>query len=232
MDNTLDLKMCMEKLAGKCPVFHSEFDFQFALAWEIKEEYGNAEIRMEQPLKYDEPVYDEQLKATGETKETTANIDIVVHFDKEMIPIELKYLKTESKFEVNGEVFNLKSHGGAGTRYDCIKDIQRIEGVLANNGNTNKGYTIWLGNRDYCFRHKDDESFNISEGEKLAGEVKWANEEARKKVSPSRQNSITLKNTYTLNWVNYFNDSQKDKYKEFLKQPHSEFKYCLTEIGE
>jgi hypothetical protein len=40
----------MTALSSTRPVFHSEADFQFALAWAIKELNPSAEIRLEYPF--------------------------------------------------------------------------------------------------------------------------------------------------------------------------------------
>ena len=37
----------METLKHRRPIFHSEADFQFALAWEIQSAYPRAQVRLE-----------------------------------------------------------------------------------------------------------------------------------------------------------------------------------------
>ena len=42
----LDINKIMYQLSRWRPIFHSEADFQFSLAWMIKEQYVNVNIRM------------------------------------------------------------------------------------------------------------------------------------------------------------------------------------------
>ena len=41
--NENEIKEVMKKLSKDRPIFHSEDDFKFSLAWEIKEEYEKKE---------------------------------------------------------------------------------------------------------------------------------------------------------------------------------------------
>ena len=43
----LDIDKIMYQLSRWRPIFHSEADFQFSLAWMIKEQYPNCDIRLE-----------------------------------------------------------------------------------------------------------------------------------------------------------------------------------------
>ncbi len=47
MGLTLDIDEIMCQLSKCRPIFHSEADFQFSLAWMIKEQYPNCDIRLE-----------------------------------------------------------------------------------------------------------------------------------------------------------------------------------------
>ncbi len=40
----------LKKLSGIRPIFHSESDFQFALAWKINDMYRDFNIRLEYPM--------------------------------------------------------------------------------------------------------------------------------------------------------------------------------------
>ncbi len=46
----MDLTAITERLSNKCPVFHSESDFQHAIAWEVHEAHGTADIRLLVPF--------------------------------------------------------------------------------------------------------------------------------------------------------------------------------------
>ena len=43
----LDINEILNLLSKWRPIFHSEADFQFSLAWMIKEQYPNCDIRLE-----------------------------------------------------------------------------------------------------------------------------------------------------------------------------------------
>jgi hypothetical protein len=45
----IDIKNILKDLAVRRPVFHSEADFKFALAWAIQEADGEAKVRLEYP---------------------------------------------------------------------------------------------------------------------------------------------------------------------------------------
>lgn len=47
MGLTLNIDRVIYELSKRRPIFHSETDFQFSLAWIIKEQYPNCDIRLE-----------------------------------------------------------------------------------------------------------------------------------------------------------------------------------------
>ena len=110
--NFFDIDKCLLSLSKKRPLFHSEADFQFALAWEIQLAYPQANVRFEYAPK----------------DFSNMHIDIVVFIDQHIIPIELKYKTAKLNAIYNSEMYNLKSHGAQDCgKYDCLKDLQRIE---------------------------------------------------------------------------------------------------------
>ena len=121
----------MAILAGKRSEFCSEADFQFALGWEIKEKFHDAEIRFEYPALLDGKFYVE--------------IDIVVKLNSEVFPIELKFPTKEGGRTTNN-------------RCDMVRDIERLEKLQSNNlGFTNsrirEGFVIWLTDNE-AYREK------------------------------------------------------------------------------
>ena len=75
MGLTLDIDEIMNQLSKWRPIFHSEADFQFSLAWIIKEEYPNCDIILEFVPEFNPSLH----------------LDILVIVDGKWIPIELKY---------------------------------------------------------------------------------------------------------------------------------------------
>jgi hypothetical protein len=87
------LQAALARLSTTRPVFHSEADFQHALAWDLHEHYPEASVRLEfrPPLMADHVCID--LWLTGPTYITA---------------IELKYKTRPLQTEVNGETFQLR----------------------------------------------------------------------------------------------------------------------------
>ena len=69
----LDIDKIMHQLSIWRPIFHSEADFQFSLAWMIKEQYPNCDIRLEFV-----PEFNPNL-----------HLDILVILDGKWIPIQV-----------------------------------------------------------------------------------------------------------------------------------------------
>src|SRR5437764_4611807 len=70
----LDMRGLLDRLSAERPIFHSEADFQHALAWLIHSEHPNAQIRLET------------------RPERGIRLDLLVVVGGERIAIELKYL--------------------------------------------------------------------------------------------------------------------------------------------
>ena len=88
------LSNCLSSLSHKRKIFHSEADFQFEYAWELRTQ-GIA-TRLEVPL-----------KGVGE-------VDLLVPSQKEVETehiIEFKYKTTKLLCQQGSEVFELKQHG-------------------------------------------------------------------------------------------------------------------------
>ena len=141
MLNEKKMRKIMETLATVRPIFHSEADFKFALAWEIQKKCPRAEVRLEYPF-----------RETQSGKQKTTYIDIVVIFnrrnEKNVIPIELKYYTAACRCEIRGEHFGLKNHGSS-TKGDPGKgiDAKRIQKfVNKTKNNSPNGFIVSLNN--------------------------------------------------------------------------------------
>src|SRR4051794_35906935 len=100
------LDQALPALAQRRPIFHSEADFQLALAWEIQTKRPGASIRLEQRV-LDSP---------------RINLDILVVLDGVRFGLELKYLRAATDVTVDGERFVLVVGAPDLDRYDTIKD--------------------------------------------------------------------------------------------------------------
>ena len=211
MSNILDIEKCVKSLSKKRPIFHSEADFQFALAWEIQKEYPKANIRLEYPV-------------------GKMNIDIVVFFEDKSIPIELKY-KTDKlykddnkKYNIENEDFLLKDHAAQNIgRHNFLKDIERIENI----SEFLEGYTIWLTNSEkYWNSPKSIEkttskNFTVHHNAniKCNSTLEWNEHTDIKTINEYKK--ITLKNNYTVSW---------EDYSAIKTEKNNTFKYCITTI--
>lgn len=208
-----EFKRILEELSKERPVFHSEADFQFALAWKIQGTYPDSKIRLEKCI---DDMY----------------IDIIVKMDGEEVPIELKY-KTRNKSKEDktkksvpfedkyGESFNLKNQGAQDqARYDFVKDISRIEDLVINDVNKmNHGYAVILTNDETYWNEPKKgptncESFRIHKKELKEGCHDWKSGTSEG-TKQGRVSPIILKKQYTLEWSDYssfegrnYNDSK------------------------
>lgn len=194
----LEIDDLLNRLAKKRPVFHSEADFQHALAWELHEKYPQAKIRLEYPTK------------VGIMR---SYCDVWVMIDGRFFVFELKYKTRSLKWVDNGESFNLVTHGAADlARYDFIKDICRLE-ILASSSEELTGFAIFLTNEQLYWKFVDqpvtfDAAFRIHEGVDLRGELSWHVDTGGAKNM--REVALNLKNRYTLQWQDYSNLGDKD----------------------
>ena len=207
----LDLHAVIDSLRAKRKIFHSEADFQFALAWEIQLQYRTARVRLEYPW--------------GTIAGKRAAIDILVTIDDEDIPIELKYAKRNLLVEEYGEVYDLH-HQGAKDRkcYMHINDLCRVERFVKLNQNSRVGYVLWLIN-DLSFTKppKDDTAcyfdFSIHEGAELHDTMQWG-DTAGPKTRQGCEEPLVLNKRYKIHWQDYSSFEGKNGL----------FKYALIKV--
>lgn len=218
----IDIVDIMKKLATDRPVFHSEADFQFALAWKIKEytkEKGtDAKITLEKCVNVEnaEPMY----------------IDIIVEIDGKEIPIELKY-KTRNKSNdpvtINGEVYNLKNQGAQDNgRYDFVKDISRIENYISSSKTKcNQGYAIILTN-DHLYWEGGDNSNSkqfVLKNSLAKGKHEWEKiSKSMENYNKNRVKEITLNHDYSLEWIDYPDSKNGNSQIDYI------FKYLIVKV--
>jgi len=181
----------MRLLGLSRPCFHSEADFQFALAWQFKVLMPGAEIRLEIPQVIGPATY---------------KLDVLVRALDAKVALELKYLKAPLSGEIGGEGFNLVDAVAHDiNRYDVLKDVQRLEQILGAN-RADHGFAIVLTNQPKYWEprkagNRVDEAFGIEQDRKLGGEMAWAPHTGG--TSKGREKTISLAGTYVLNWLDY-----------------------------
>lgn len=202
----LDLSKIMKQLANKRPLFTSEADFQFALAWEIKSEYEDCNVYLEFIPEYDRNVH----------------IDILVEKDGKYIPIELKYkTRYTDKIIHNGICFQLKNQSAKDVNcYKYFYDVQRIEKFCEYYGQrVEEGYAIFITNDISYSKHPAKKgcvyaAFSLHEGRTVKGRLNWS-EKASEGTKKGCEDLIDLKNEYSLHWECY-SKINNSKYGTFI----------------
>ena len=187
----LDIHALMSALAVRRPVFHSEADFQHALAWEIHEQHPKVEVRLEYPPR---------------DVRTRWHIDIWVKGDEERVAVELKYATKRLETSVGGEAFRILDQAAQDlTRYDFVKDVARIE-TLVEAGIVSAGHAVILSNdRPMWSGPKEGtvgRSFSCREGHVASGTAAWA-AHAGPGTTRGREDPLTLHSQYLCQWREY-----------------------------
>ena len=184
----LDIHSLMTSLASRRPIFHSEADFQHALAWQIHETRPDCDVRLElDPFPAD----------GGRTA-----LDIWAKLPEETVAIELKYTTRQLQQESQSEYFVLQNYAaGPRQRYAFLKDIQRLEYALQTPNPADYGFAILLTNSPTYWTpprnpNTTDAAFRIHEGQRLSeGELRWG-ESASAGTRKDREDPIQLAHSY------------------------------------
>lgn len=209
MVQATDLHAAVTALASRRPAFHSEADFQFALAWEIHDLYRDTSVRLEYPV----PLQDESGEidiwlrdaSSGPVRETA---------------IELKYWKRKAELTVEGERFSLKERAFKNLYpYDYWKDVVRVEALIAD-GSASAGYVVALTNDHYYWNADGggaaDRAFRMHEGRAVSGTLSWG------PTSNWDKEPLVLRGCYDTHWRNY---------SVVASEPAGSFRYLLLDVG-
>lgn len=209
----IDIREVLKRLAENRRIFHSEADFQHALAWQIHEDCPSCEVRLERRAAIGDESHD---------------VDIWVVHGKTNIAIELKYKTRRLPPACEEEYFQLKDQGAHDTgRYDFLKDIERLEKICSQ-GEAAFGYAVMLTNDDLYWRDTkrsgtNDAAFRFPEGTKIpkSRELKWA-----RKTAPGSKGaktaSIRIRGSYETLWHEYSE----------VGPEHGRFRYLLVTVGD
>ncbi len=209
----LKIQRLLTSLSHQRPVFHSEADFQHALAWEIQTKFPNASVRLEFPVILDSDVI---------------YVDIWIDLGGEVAAVELKYKTRGLSVDVNGEQYRLKNQSAQDCgRYDFLKDIQRLEKIASISSNPFTAYAVLLTNDSAYWKppHRPetvDTDFRIHEGRLVTGALNWR-DNASDGTMKNRENSIVLKGKYRLHWI---------PYSRFDGLRYGEFRALVVSLGE
>ena len=186
----LDINAVLADLSESRGVFHSEADFQHALAWQLHKVMPDSQIRLEF-----NPFPDDRKRMY---------VDIWLPI--EGVAIELKYATRKLDTEWSGERFALKSQAAQDlTRYDFLKDIQRLERLVVER-RAKLGFGVLLTNDTSYWnlgrRNTVDTDFRIHENRHLTGELQWS-DRASKGTTKGREDPIWLRGSYDVRWQDY-----------------------------
>ena len=160
---TMHMHELLRSLSTRRPVFHSEADFQHALAWEIQLASKSVSIRLEQ-----------QIAAQG----NRVHLDLLVKDQAQHTAVELKYKTKKADIACGEEQFRLRNQSAQDLgRYDFLKDIARIERYVATHPGS-EGFVVLLTNDQTYWQeskkaHAVDRAFRIHNGRTLNGELAW-----------------------------------------------------------
>ena len=202
-----EIHNALDQLSKRRPVFHSEADFQHALAWQFQIANPDAKIRLEK-----------QVAAKG----SRVHLDLLVQMHDGETAIELKYKTRSAILKHEKEEFSLRNQSAQDIgRHDFLKDVQRLEKYVSSKPSA-LGFAVLLTNdRTYWTESKKidsvDSAFRIHEGKQMAGEVTWS-AKASAGTKRKREEAIKLRSSYTIGWRNYssFGSGVADEFRYIL----------------
>ena len=213
----LDIRCLLTQLAESREVFHSEADFQHALAWHIHQSLSKSQVRLEFPV----PAEHRKMY-------------VDIWLPEKKIAIELKYVTRRLELKHHGESFALRHQGAQNQRrYDFLRDIQRLECMRSEPGLCKAGYAVLLTN-DWLYwdcpspRSQDavDSAFRVHEGKVISGKRDWACRASSGTVK-GRECPIQLAGCYHLRWQDYSNITEKSRGKG---KPRGKFRYLAVSV--
>ena len=206
----LDMSGLMAGLADTRKVFHSEADFQHALAWHIHQAMPESQIRLEVDV----------------IQEERQRMYLDIWLPAEGIAIELKYKTRGLGLEQGDESFTLRNQSAQDIgRYDFLRDIRRLELMRSMPALCRAGYAVLLTNDSSYWnapRSQDtvDSDFRIHEGRTISGELAWAAHASSGTVK-GREVPIQLRGSYRLRW---------QAYSSFPGKSYGRFQYLAVPV--
>lgn len=198
----------MQDLARDRPVFHSEADFQHALAWRIHNSIPDGEVRLEYKPCPDKRMY------------------LDLWLPKIRFAVELKYRTRELTLTHKGESFALRNQSAQDIgRYNFLKDIRRLE-RLHERAVAQAGLAILLTNDHLYWTDSkvatNDAAFRIHQCRRIAKREKmaWAKDAAPGAIK-GHEAPIRLKHSYHLCWRDY---------AEAGDGKHHQFRYLAVKV--
>lgn len=206
-----DIKNALESLAKGRPIFHSEADFQHALAWQLQNMFPDASIRLEVPFRRE--------------RCSAQYVDVLVQHAGKQLAIELKYKTRSYSTKLDSESFGLQNHSAHDLgRYDFLADVQRLERFVRDD-RAHGGVAILLSNDQAYWSTASrtgtiDEQFRLTEGKRVSGEMRWL-QHASDGTTKGGEAPITLSGKYVCTWA---------PYSQLQPAPGASFNYLLWSV--
>ena len=206
----IDMDGLMGSLADSRKVFHSEADFQHALAWHIHQAMPESQVRLEVDVM--------------QVEHQRRFLDIWLPL--EGIAIELKYKTRGLELEQDDEPFVLRNQSAQDQgRYDFLLDIQRLELMRSNLEQCKAAYAVLLTNDSSYWkvptqRDTVDADFRVHEGRGVSGALAWSARASSGTVG-DRKSPIQIRGSYRLRWREYSN---------FPGKSYGSFRYLAVSV--
>lgn len=187
----LDVHSVLSLLSHERPLFHSEADFQHALAWKLHELFPEAVVRLEYRPMPSERVY----------------IDTFLSLPSGRLALELKYTTRGHSAIWKDEAYSLADQSAQDLhRYDFLKDIVRLQRLTRKHSEVT-GWAIMLSNDSAYWKEPGrsntvDAAFRIHDGRVLQGTVGW-DARAGKGTILKREAPLELYGSIELKWRDY-----------------------------
>jgi len=151
------------------------------------------------------------LRATGYNVDINRNlgrnkVDIWAEKGYAEIAIEVRFKTAQLKTTYNGSEIELKNHAAQDiSRYDYIRDLEKLESVVAQRPGT-RGYAVLITNdRNYWEKptkhNAVDQDFRIYQGKVVHGVLSWKG--ASDGTMENRVEPISISGHYRLDWQPY-----------------------------
>lgn len=153
----------LSRLSASRPVFHSEADFQHALAWESHQAWPQQLVRLE----------------TRPARGIHLDVLLIDRLAGREVALELKYLTASWQGVARQESFDLLSQGAQDIRaYDCIKDISRVERFVYDRPGADAAVIVLTNDSNYWTprshgRITNAHQFRIHEDATISGLRSW-----------------------------------------------------------
>lgn len=230
--NSIELSRIMNKLGEEKRIFNKEAQFQFELAWRIREQF-ECEVKLEELSCVEE-------KSNDKIKKKKCYTDIILEKEDFRIAIELKYKTARYKDEENNIL--LTDHGAVDLGcYDFLWDVNRIQMLIEKDEKSvikkcNRGYAVILTNENKYWKEQIEKgNKNIycefligpDKGCLTCGDHQWHKIDGKVGTPTTvkgkfREQKIHLNKDYNFQWQDYCLAKEKERNKLF--------KYMIIEV--